>query len=57
MYRSGHNGTDSKSVDGVTRPWVRIPPSPPTKTKAPVQGAFVFVSQRKVGFERAEKAL
>ena len=28
-YRSGHNESDSKSFDGVSRPWVRIPPPPP----------------------------
>ena len=28
-YRSGHNGTDSKSVGGVSPTWVRTPPSPP----------------------------
>ena len=30
-YRSGHNGPDSKSGDGASRPWVRIPPYPPWK--------------------------
>lgn len=29
-YRSGHNGTDSKSVEPSLAPWVRIPHSPPT---------------------------
>ena len=28
-YRSGHNGTDSKSVGGAIPTWVRTPPSPP----------------------------
>ena len=28
-YQSGHNGTDSKSVGGVSPTWVRIPPLPP----------------------------
>lgn len=27
-YRSGHNGTDSKSVEPLLAPWVRIPPTP-----------------------------
>lgn len=27
-YRSGHNGTDSKSVGGASSTWVRIPPLP-----------------------------
>ena len=30
-YRSGRNGTDSKSVVPFLVPWVRIPPSPPSK--------------------------
>ena len=48
MYRSGHNGTDSKSVDGVTRPWVRIPPSPPTKT--PTEQTVGVLLSLPVGF-------
>ena len=43
MYRSGHNGTDSKSVDGVTRPWVRIPPSPPTARNTNPCGSYFFL--------------
>ena len=31
-YRSGYNGPDSKSGVLVTVPWVRIPPTPPTKS-------------------------
>ena len=43
-YRSGHNGTDSKSVVPSLVPWVRIPPSPPKMRLRPrkkPQGNFL----------------
>ncbi len=33
-YRSGHNGTDSKSVGGVSPTRVRIPSSPPIQVRS-----------------------
>ena len=39
-YRSGHNGTDSKSVELERVPWVRIPPPAP---KAAPCGVLLFI--------------
>ncbi len=47
------NVLDSKSSDGATHPWVRIPPSPPEqiKTGSPAGARFYLFGRKRVGFE------
>ena len=41
-YRSGYNENDSKSFDGWSRPWVRIPPAAPWRTPRALAALGVF---------------
>ena len=41
-YRSGHNGTDSKSVELERVPWVRIPPPAPSITTQFLHWVVIF---------------
>ena len=58
VYRSGHNGPDSKSGSLVRGSWVRIPPLPPTRKHPADAGCFLrFALHKRTEIREKQKKM